>query len=55
MILCGAREQPAKMLHEAEIEKVIGKNNICENVQEAMQRAQDVFEKMEAKAAVGVR
>ncbi len=55
MILCGAREQPAKMLHEAEFEEVIGKNNICDNVQEAMQRAQDVFEKMEAKAAVGPR
>ena len=54
MILCGAREQPAKMLHEAEFEEVIGKNNICDNVQEAMQRAQDVFEKMEAKA-VGSR
>ena len=53
MILCGAREQPAKMLHEAEFEEVIGKNNICDNVQEAMQRAQDVFEKMEAKASVG--
>jgi SulP family sulfate permease len=55
MILCGAREQPAKMLHEAEFEEVIGKNNICDNVQEAMQRAQDVFEKMEAKASVGSR
>jgi SulP family sulfate permease len=53
MILCGAREQPAKLLHEAEFEQVIGKNNICDNVQEAMQRAQDVFEKMEAKASVG--
>jgi len=55
MILCGAREQPAKMLHEAEFEEVIGKNNICDNVQEAMQRAQDVFETMEAKASVGSR
>jgi len=32
---------------------VIGKNNICENVQEAVQRAQEVFEAIEAKAAVG--
>jgi sulfate permease, SulP family len=53
LILCGAREQPAKLLHEAEFEEVIGKNNICENVQEAVQRAQEVFEAMEAKAAVG--
>jgi SulP family sulfate permease len=53
LILCGAREQPAKLLHEAEFEEVIEKNNICENVQEAVRRAQDVFERMEAGAAVG--
>ena len=53
LILCGAREQPAKLLHEAEVEELIGKDNICENVQEAVSRAQDVFEKLEAKAAVG--
>jgi SulP family sulfate permease len=53
LILCGAREQPAKLLHEAEFEEVIGKNNVCENVQEAVRRAQDVFEGMEAGAAVG--
>ena len=50
LILCGAREQPAKLLHEAEFEEVIGKNNICENVQAAVARAQDVFERMESKA-----
>ncbi len=53
LILCGAREQPAKLLHEAEFEGVIGKNNICENVQEAVQRAQEVFEKLETRAALG--
>jgi SulP family sulfate permease len=53
LILCGAREQPAKLLHEAEVEELIGKDNICENVQEAVSRAQDVFEKLEAKAAMG--
>jgi sulfate permease, SulP family len=50
LILCGAREQPAKLLHEAEFEEVIGKNNICENVQTAVARAQDVFERMETQA-----
>ena len=50
LILCGAREQPAKLLHEAEFEEVIGKNNICENVQAAVKRAQDVFERMETQA-----
>jgi SulP family sulfate permease len=50
LILCGAREQPAKLLHEAEFEEVIGKNNICDNVQAAVARAQDVFERMESRA-----
>lgn len=55
LILCGARAQPAEVLHDAEFEDVIGKDNICENVQEAVQRAQDVFEQMEAKAAFGAK
>jgi SulP family sulfate permease len=54
LILCGARQQPAELLHEAEVEDLIGKDNICENVQEAVRRAQDVFEKLEVKAAVGL-
>jgi sulfate permease, SulP family len=53
LILCGAREQPARLLEEAEFEEVIGTNNICENVQAAVRRAQDVFEQLEAQAAVG--
>jgi sulfate permease, SulP family len=52
LILCGAREQPAQLLHEAEVEELIGKDNICENVQEAVSRAQDVFEKMDYWATV---
>src|ERR1700757_1685804 len=50
LILCGAREQPSQLLHEAEVEELIGKNNICDNVQEAVRRAQDVFERLEANA-----
>jgi len=53
LILCGAREQPARLIHDAEFEEVVGKENICVNVQEAMRRARDVFEDLEAKAAVG--
>jgi SulP family sulfate permease len=53
LILCGAREQPARLIHDSEFEEVVGKENICVNVQEAMRRARDVFENLEAKAAVG--
>ncbi len=52
LILCGAPEQPAKLIHEAEVEELIGKNNICENVQEAVWRAQEVFEKLEAGSTI---
>jgi len=51
LILCGAREQPAKLIHQAEFEAVVGASNICENVQHALRRAEEVFEKLEAKAA----
>src|SRR6478672_4475082 len=53
LILCGAREQPAQLIHQAEFAEVIGEENICENVQEALRRAEEVFEAIEAKAAVG--
>ncbi len=49
LILCGAREQPAQLIHQAEFEQVVGQENICANVQEALQRAEAVFEKIEAR------
>ena len=51
LILCGAREQPAKLIHQAEFEEVVGRENICANVEEALRRAEEVFEKI-APAAV---
>ena len=53
LILCGAREQPAQFIRQAEFEEVIGRDNICENVQEALRRAEEVFERIENKAAAG--
>ena len=55
LILCGAREQPAKMIHQGEFEEVVGRENICANVQEALLRAEAVFEKIEVDAAVGAK
>jgi SulP family sulfate permease len=51
LILCGAREQPSQLIHQAEFQEVIGAENICENVQEALRRAEEVYERLEAKAA----
>jgi SulP family sulfate permease len=44
LILCGARQQPAKLIQQAEFEEVVGRENICEHVQAALRRAEDVFE-----------
>jgi len=49
LILCGAREQPAQLIHQAEFAEVIGEENICENVQEALRRAEEVYEGLEQK------
>ncbi len=54
LILCGAREQPASLMHQAEFEDVVGAENICANVQSALRRAQQVHEQIEA-AAVGLK
>ncbi|HKF04299.1 MAG TPA: SulP family inorganic anion transporter [Candidatus Sulfotelmatobacter sp.] len=51
LILCGAREQPSQLIHQAEFAEVIGEENICENVQEALRRAEEVYERLEAKSA----
>jgi sulfate permease, SulP family len=51
LILCGTREQPAKLIEGSELEQMIGRENICENVQAALTRADEVFERLEAKAA----
>src|SRR5579863_807504 len=53
LILCGAREQPAKLIRQAEFADVIGHENICDNVQHALRRAEDVFEGLESKATAG--
>jgi sulfate permease, SulP family len=49
LILCGAREQPSQLIHQAEFAEVIGEENICENVQEALRRAEEVYERLESK------
>jgi sulfate permease, SulP family len=51
LILCGAREQPAQLIHQAEFEEVVGRENICANVEEALRRAEDAFNKINKKLA----
>jgi SulP family sulfate permease len=53
LILCGAREQPASLIYQAQFKEVVGAQNICDNVQSALGRAAEVHERLEA-AAIGL-
>jgi len=44
LILCGAREQPAMLMRKAEFEEHVGLENICPNVEAALDRAREVYE-----------
>jgi sulfate permease, SulP family len=44
LILCGAREQPAKLMNQADFEEHVGVENICPNVQAALERAKAVYQ-----------
>jgi SulP family sulfate permease len=39
LILCGAREQPWKLMDQAEFQQHIGPENMCRNIEEALNRA----------------
>jgi SulP family sulfate permease len=39
LLLCGARPQPAQLMHQAEFERHVGKHNVCRNIMEALARA----------------
>lgn len=43
LILCGAREQPAKRMHQAEFHQHIGPENMCRSIAEALDRAKSLF------------
>jgi SulP family sulfate permease len=46
LILCGAREQPARLMHKAEFERHVGRENICANIDEALKRAEVVYKSL---------
>ncbi len=55
LILCGAREQPLKLIQQTEFEELVGPENICDNVQDALQRAQEAFERLQPAAKATAR
>jgi SulP family sulfate permease len=42
LILCGAREQPARIMAQADFERHVGRENICPHVTQALTRAQTI-------------
>jgi SulP family sulfate permease len=46
LILCGAREQPARLMHQAEFEQHVGAENICANITEALARARTLYQEI---------
>ena len=43
LILCGAREQPARLMKQAEFEQHVGAENISHSVTEALERAKGLY------------
>ncbi|HKV95493.1 MAG TPA: SulP family inorganic anion transporter [Candidatus Angelobacter sp.] len=53
LILCGAREQPAQLMHQAEFEQHVGRENICLNITEALARAEALYAEISATPSSG--
>ena len=54
LILCGAREQPAELMQQAEFEQHVGRENICPNVEAALDRARECYEVESDIAGAGI-
>lgn len=50
LILCGAREQPAHLMQQAEFEESVGAENICPSVERALERAKILHSHMREEA-----
>ena len=49
LILCGAREQPARLMHQSEFEEHVGAGNITPNIAAALERATVLYEEIEQR------
>jgi sulfate permease, SulP family len=43
LLLCGAREQPARLMRQADFEQHVGAENVCPNITVALDRARDLY------------
>jgi len=49
LILCGAREQPARLMHQSEFEEHVGAGNISPSISVALERAKVLYDELERK------
>ena len=49
LILCGAREQPARLMHQSEFEEHVGAGNISPSIAVALERAKVVYQEIEQR------
>ena len=55
LLLCGAREQPAQLMSQAEFARHVGAENICPSITEALDRAAEVYRERHSAARSGAR
>ena len=49
LILCGAREQPARLMHQSEFEEHVGAGNISPSISVALERAKILYHEIEQR------
>jgi sulfate permease, SulP family len=49
LILCGAREQPARLMHQSEFEEHVGAGNISPSISVALERAKVLYQEIEQR------
>lgn len=53
LILCGAREQPWRLMDQAEFQLHVGRENMCRNIEEALNRARIRYPEVSKRHPVG--
>jgi len=51
LLLCGAREQPSQLMHQAEFERHVGKENIVASINDAIHRSNELYSSQYASDA----
>jgi SulP family sulfate permease len=51
LLLCGAREQPSQLMHQAEFERHVGEENIVPSITDAIRRSNELYSSQYASDA----